>query len=111
MRTSAEASLIGNQVVDGGATGGEIDKSRVASAPAQFCGEPRECQRRFGGAENVFAFLTPPLPRERRAVNQRRVDEKRARAEQDRLAGLPDDRARRHGRAGFDRRDDHARRW
>ena len=76
----------GDELLDGGATGGEINESHVAPARAQLGGEPGECQRWFGGAENVFSFLTPALARERRAVNQRRVDEERARAEQGRLA-------------------------
>ena len=54
----------------------------VVSVPTQFRGDPGERQRRFGGAEDIFAFLATPLSREGRAVNQRWVDEERARAEQ-----------------------------
>lgn len=52
------------------------------TAPPQFRRDPGEREWWFGGAEDVFAFLAAPLSREGRAVNQRRVDEERARAEQ-----------------------------
>jgi len=64
-----------DDVVDVDSLGGRIDEADVRPDATEKRRGDGQRVRRLRGAEDVLAFLTAALPRERDAVDERRIDE------------------------------------